>query len=117
VGAAAWSGRRKGEEPAAVFRFIDFWKREHGALPAHLVFDSRLTTYAGLARLDEMGVAFTLRRRLPRILNEIGALAPWRRITLDVPTRAYRTPRVWEKKVRLARISHRGGRKRLLLMA
>jgi len=96
---------RKGEEPAAVFRFIDFWKREHGALPAHLVFDSRLTTYAGLARLDEMGVPFiTLRRRSPKLLNEIGALAPsaWRRITLDVPTRTYRTPRVWEKKVRLA---------------
>lgn len=68
-------------------------------------FDSRLTTYSGLARLDEMHVTFiTLRRRSPKILDEIRALAPstWRRIRLDVPTRKYRNPRLWEKKVTLA---------------
>ena len=96
---------RKGEEPEAVFRFLAFWKRIHGALPTHLVFDSRLTTYAGLARLHEMGVTFiTLRRRSPKILAEIRDLPPsaWRRIRLDVPARKYRTPRVWEKNVQLA---------------
>ena len=95
---------RKGEEPEAVFRFLEFWKRAHGSWPAHLVFDSRLTTYAGLARLDELGVEFiTLRRRSPKILEEIAQLPPsaWRRITLDVPTRKYRHPRVWEKTVSL----------------
>lgn len=95
---------RKGEEPQAVFRFLEFWRRTHGAWPAHLVFDSRLTTYAGLARLDEMEVTFiTLRRRSPKILAEIRELPPsaWRRITLEVPTRKYRNPRVWEKKVEL----------------
>ena len=96
---------RKGEEPEAVFRFLAFWKRVHGALPTHLVFDSRLTTYAGLARLHEMGVTFiTLRRRSPKILAEIRDLpaSAWRRIRLDVPARKYRTPRVWEKNVQLA---------------
>ena len=96
---------RKGEEPEAVFRFLAFWKRIHGALPTHLVFDSRLTTYAGLARLDEMGVTFiTLRRRSPKILAEIRDLpaSAWRRIRLDVPARKYRAPRVWEKNVPLA---------------
>ena len=96
---------RKGEEPEAVFRFLAFWKRIHGALPTHLVFDSRLTTYAGLARLHEMGVTFiTLRRRSPKTLAEIRDLPPsaWRRIRLDVPARKYRTPRVWEKYVQLA---------------
>ena len=96
---------RKGEEPEAVFGFLDFWRRTHGALPAHVVFDSRLTTYAGLARLDAMGVTFiTLRRRSPKILAEIRDLpvSAWRRIRLDVPTRKYQTPRVWEKKVTLA---------------
>ena len=96
---------RKGEEPEAVFRFLAFWKRTHGALPTHLVFDSRLTTYAGLARLHEMGVTFiTLRRRSPKILAEIRDLpaSAWRRIRLDVPARKYRTPRVWEKYVQLA---------------
>ena len=66
---------RKGEEAEELFRFIDFWKRVRGAQPAHLVFDSRLTTYQGLARLDEMGITFiTLRRRSPKILNEVDQL-------------------------------------------
>ena len=88
-----------------MFGFLDFWQRTHGALPAHVVFDSRLTTYAGLARLDSMGVTFiTLRRRSPKILAEVRNLpaSAWRRIRLDVPTRKYQTPRVWEKKVTLA---------------
>ncbi len=96
---------RKGEEPEAVFRFVAFWKRVRGGLPAHLVFDSRLTTYRGLARLDEMGITFiTLRRRSPSILKEIETLSvsAWRRVKLDVPTRKYRFPRVWEKSVTLA---------------
>lgn len=96
---------RKGEEPEAVFGFLEFWKRTHGSWPAHLVFDSRLTTYAGLARLDQLGITFiTLRRRSPSILAEVDALpaSAWRRTTLDVPTRKYKHPRVWEKTVRLA---------------
>ena len=36
---------RKGDEAEEVFRFVDFWKRQYGRLPAHLVFDSKLTTY------------------------------------------------------------------------
>ena len=39
---------RKGEEADEVFRFIDFWKRQYGRVPQHLVFDSKLTTYEGL---------------------------------------------------------------------
>ena len=55
---------RKGEEADEIFRFIDFWKRQHGKAPQHLVFDSKLTTYAGLDRLDTAGITFiTLRRR------------------------------------------------------
>ena len=95
---------RKGEEPEEIFRFIAFWKRVHTALPRHLVFDSRLTTYPNLARLDAMGIAFiTLRRRSPQLLKEIALLprSAWRTIELDVPTRKYRTPRVYDQKVRL----------------
>lgn len=93
---------RKGEEPEEIFRFISFWKKTHGKLPAHLVFDSRLTTLRNLGRLDEMGITFiTLRRRSSAILQEISQLPPtaWRRVTLDVPTRKFRTPRVYEQKV------------------
>ena len=96
---------RKGEEAEEVFRFISFWERAHHERPRHLVFDSRLTTYAHLARLDELGIAFiTLRRRSPKLLKEIALLprSAWRTVELDVPTRKYRTPRVYEQTVRLA---------------
>ena len=95
---------RKGEEAEEIFQFISFWKRTHGALPRHLVFDSKLTTYDGLARLDKMHISFiTLRRRDPKLLKEIVLLprSAWRRIELDVPTRKYRTPRVYEQKIEL----------------
>jgi len=95
---------RKGEEAEEVFRFISFWKDNHGELPRHLVFDSKLTTYAGLARLDGMGIPFiTLRRRSPNLLKEVVLLplSAWRTVELDVPTRKYRTPRYFEQAVTL----------------
>jgi len=96
---------RKGEEAEEIFRFVAFWKKHHGHNPRHLVFDSRLTTYPHLVRLDRMGIAFiTLRRRSPALLTEIEHLAPsaWRRVSLDVPARKFKTPRVFEQTVKLA---------------
>jgi len=68
---------RKGEEAEEVFRFIAFWKRHYGSAPQHLVFDSKLTTYDGLDRLDAADITFiTLRRRSPKLLAEIEQLPP-----------------------------------------
>src|SRR5271165_2847714 len=94
---------RKGEEAEEVFRFIAFWKRQYGRLPQHLVFDSKLTTYDGLDRLDAAGITFiTLRRRSPSLLAEIDNLPPsaWRTVTLEISSRKHRTPRVYEQKAR-----------------
>jgi transposase len=94
---------RKGDEAEEVFRFIDFWKHQYGRLPAHLVFDSKLTTYDRLDRLDAAGITFiTLRRRSPSLLAEIDHLPPsaWRTVTLEVSSRKHRTPRVYEQKAR-----------------
>lgn len=97
---------RRREEPEELLRFIAFWERTRGERPRELVFDSRLTTYANLARLDaELGITFlTLRRRSPALLQAIAGLprSAWRTVELDVPTRKYRTPRVYEQPVRLA---------------
>jgi hypothetical protein len=96
---------RKGEEADEIFRFVDFWKRHHGELPRHLVFDSRLTTYDHLARLDRLGITFiTLRRRSARLLQDVAnqPASAWRRVALDVPARKYKTPRVFEQAVNLA---------------
>jgi hypothetical protein len=84
---------RKGEEADEIFRFIDFWKRQHGKAPQHLVFDSKLTTCAGFDRLDAAGITFiTLRRRSPKLLAEVTNMpaSAWRTVELDVPHRKYR---------------------------
>src|SRR5258707_15300790 len=101
---------RKGEEAEEIFRFIKFWTRQYGSPPQHLVFDSKLTTYEQLDRLDQEGNTFlTLRRRSDNPIAEIDDLPPsaWRAINLDVPNRKYRTPRVYEQKVCLRKINYR----------
>jgi hypothetical protein len=95
---------RKGEESEEIFRFIRFWEKAHGQIPRHLVFDSKLTTQANLARLDRMKIDFiTLRRRSPALLCEVYGLprSAWRTIELDVPSRQYQRPRVYEQPVTL----------------
>ncbi len=96
---------RKGEEADEILRFIDFWRRVRGEIPKHLVFDSKLTTQRNLAALDDMGITFiTLRARSPKLNREIALLptSAWRTVELDVPTRRYRFPRVFEQKVSIA---------------
>jgi hypothetical protein len=96
---------RKGEESDEIFHFIDFWKRKHKKFPRELVFDSRLTTQPNFVRLDDMHIDFiTLRRRSKKLLEEVAALpaSAWRTVELDVPTRKYRTPRVYEHVVTIA---------------
>ena len=101
---------RKGEEAEEIFRFIKFWERQHGSLPRHLVFDSKLTNYEQLKRLDQQGILFiTLRRRSRNLLAELSDLpaSAWRSVNLDVPNRKYRTPQVYEQKVRLLECAFR----------
>lgn len=69
-----------------------------------LIFDSKLTTYANLNKLDRQGVQFiTLRRRGPKLVQELLAQprSAWRRIELDGVSRIYRTPRILEQQVML----------------
>ena len=95
---------RKGEESEEIFKFIAFRQRVHGALPRHLVFDSKLTTLANLARLDKMGITLmTLRARSPSLKREVALLpaSAFREIELDVPTRKFRFPKVYERTVQI----------------
>jgi hypothetical protein len=95
---------RKEDQNDEILRFIEYWQQRTGHLPEELVFDSRLTTYANLSRLNAMGIAFmTLRRRDAELLQQIQAQPPsaWRRIELDSIARAYRTPRILDQTIRL----------------
>lgn len=94
----------KGEENDEVLAFVDYWENTTGKRPQHLVFDSKLTTYANLNRLNKMNVKFmTLRRREKKLLTDISALptSAWQKINLDLPQRKFKTPRVIEKMVKL----------------
>jgi DDE family transposase len=100
----AEAGIPKAAQADEILRFVQFWKRHTGSLPAELVFDSQLTTYRNLSELNQQGIHFiTLRRRSRQMLGEIlrTPASAWRRITLDSLTRSFRTPRVLDQRVTL----------------
>jgi len=88
---------RKDQQNDELLRFVEFWKQRTGRLPEELIFDSKLTTYANLDKLNRMGIPFiTLRRRSKKLLDEIATTptSAWRRVELESVSRAYKTPRV-----------------------
>jgi hypothetical protein len=95
---------RKSQKDDEILRFITYWKQRTGRLPEELIFDSKLTTYANLNKLNQMGIRFiTLRRRSKKLVEEI-ARAPvsaWRRIELESVSRVYKTPRVLDRQITL----------------
>jgi hypothetical protein len=100
----AKAGLTKAERPEEILRFVQFWKQRTGRLPEELVFDSQLTTYAQLDRLNQQHILFmTLRRRSQKMLREIWSRPPsaWRRITLRSLTRSFRTPKVLDERIQL----------------
>ena len=95
---------RKEQQNDEILRFVEFWKKRTGRLPEELIFDSKLTTYANLDKLNKMHVDFiTLRRRSPKMVQEIQnePVSAWRRIELKNIARAYRTPRILDRKITL----------------
>lgn len=95
---------RKGEEGDEILRFVDFWNASRGRLPSHLVFDSKLTTYKTLARLNAMGITFiTLRRRFPGLKHHMQNVpaSAWRQVELKAPSRKFRHPKVLDEMIRL----------------
>ena len=95
---------RKDDQDEEVLRFVEFWRERTGKLPEELIFDSRLTTYGHLNRLNQMGIAFiTLRRRSAKMLQKIyqEPVSAWRRIELQGVSRIYKTPRILDRQIQL----------------
>ena len=68
------SSIRNETSAGTALEFLDFFRR-HGPPIRYLVFDSRFTTYASLARLDKEGILFvTVRRRGKRLVANAHAL-------------------------------------------
>src|SRR5262249_48289310 len=100
----ARAGITKADQPGEILRCVDFWQQQTGAPPQEVVFDSRLTTYAYLDRLNQRGIRFiTLRRRTRQMLTAIWSrpASAWQRITLPALTRKYRTPKVLDERIAL----------------
>lgn len=94
----------KATQSDEILRFVEFWKRETGRNPRELVFDSQLTTYGNLKRLDEQGIDFlTLRRRDRKLLADIYGRpgSAWRRLNLPSLTRTYRHPKILDEGVQI----------------
>ena len=101
------SDLRKDQQDDEILKFVRFWKQRTRKLPEELIFDSKLTTYANLDKLNKLdgqGVKFiTLRRRGPKLLDDL-RMRPrgaWRQITLDNVSRIYKTPRILDEQVSL----------------
>jgi hypothetical protein len=85
-----------------VLRFVDFWQALTGRNPEWLYFDSKLTTYAELSRLNERGVYFaTIRRRGPALVNRLKerSASDWTGAVIDIPKRRQKHIRYLEESV------------------
>jgi len=92
------------EQPGEVLRFVEFWHALTGHDPEWLYFDSKLTTYAELSRLNERGVSFvTIRRRGVSLLQRIGRrpASDWTGAVIDIPKRRQKRIRYVEQAVSL----------------
>jgi hypothetical protein len=75
----------KATQNREVIAFADHWRQVTGHDPALLIFDSKLTTQAVLAELDDRKIGFiTLRARHPGITKTLAALpaSAWKPMTL-----------------------------------
>ena len=93
---------RKVMQNDEILQFVEFWKQRTGRLPEELIFDSKLTTYNNLNKLNQLGISFmTLRRRSKKMIEEINnePISAWRRIELQGISRIYKNPRILDHKI------------------
>jgi hypothetical protein len=92
---------RNADRAQVVITFASHWERVAGKQPRLLVFDSKVTTGAGLYALDQSHIAFvTLRQRNAKLMQQLGALPDkaWQTIALDRKG-PYAHPQVYEELV------------------
>jgi hypothetical protein len=93
---------KRSEADDQVLQFLAFWKSVRRGVSPTLVFDSRLTSYQNLSRLNAQGVKFiTLRRRGSKLVQQLDNLAPWTRIHIPHDKRKYPNPQVHDSAIEL----------------
>jgi len=94
----------RAEQPGEVMRFVEFWRELTGAVPAWLYFDSKVTSYPELSRLNQAGVHFaTIRRRGATIVKRLRGLpaGAWHKAVIDTPKRFHQDVRYVDERVSL----------------
>jgi hypothetical protein len=94
----------RAEQAAEPCRFAEFWREVPGKGPGWLHFDSRVTTYEELSRLNQRGVQFvTIRRRGRALVRRLRGRAAggWRPAVLSTPKRCHQHARYLDEWVRL----------------
>jgi hypothetical protein len=94
----------RAEQPGEVLRFVEFWHELTGSDPAWLYFDSKVTTYPELCRLNRRGIWFvTIRRRGTAVVRRLRQLpaGSWHKAVIDTPKRFHQHVRYVEEAVHL----------------
>jgi hypothetical protein len=88
----------------AILDFVDFWIEGRGIAPKMLIFDSKLTTYKNLSKLNHDDIKFlTLRRRGKKLIEHVRKIPEhqWQTIELDKPKRKHKKLKVSEEQIHL----------------
>jgi len=94
----------RAEQAGEVLRFVDFWHELTGSDPEWLYFDSKVTTYPELCRLNRRGIWFvTIRRRGTAVVRRLRRLpaSSWRKAVIDTPKRFHQHVRYIDESVHL----------------
>jgi hypothetical protein len=92
------------EQAGEVLRFVDFWNVTTGTDPEWLYFDSKLTDYTELSRLNQRGIHFiTIRRRGAAILRRLERLpaSAWSQAVIDTAQRCHQRIRYLDETIHL----------------
>jgi hypothetical protein len=90
------------DQAGEMLRFVTFWHGITGRNPQWLYFDSKLTNYAELSRLNQRGISFvTIRRRGAAITRRLEHLPKnaWHKAHLDIPKRLHKDIRYLEETI------------------
>jgi hypothetical protein len=89
---------------SAIIEFVDFWKQGSGNVPKMLIFDSKLTTYENLFKLENDQIKFLTLRRRGKKLEQFADSIPekeWKKVKIDSAKRKYPEVTVYENKIAL----------------
>jgi len=93
---------RKNQVNDEILEFIKYYQESTGLLPERLIFDSKLTTYENLNKINKKKILFiTLKRRGKNFKEEIEKWDGWKKIKLDNVKRKYQNLEYVEQRIKI----------------